>query len=263
MIGVLWRATLLSVVSALALAQDEDSVTADMQPPSDAEPLPWSVQLAAEAGIGMRDIRLPRDNVSYQIGTGVYPVLGLAFALEHRSSERVSVGLVARYQSSFGLVLDEQLTGGASHARKTRSHQFEVGIAPRVHWDESGWAISGMVGYGVSELDPENHLVTPSYHLGGPQARVSVRVPLGTPRIGLSLGGDGQITLQVGDELQARGVSAHGFGAGAHAALDLRLSERWWIAASYRELHFWLATQQQASFTDAARIISAQLRGTL
>jgi hypothetical protein len=99
--------------------------------------------------------------------------------------------------------------------------------------------------------------------LAGPHARVVVRVPLGSERVCLSVGGEGQLTLQVGEELRARGVSAHGFGAGLTAAVELSLSERWSIAASYRELHFWLGTQQRESFSDAARVISAQLRGTL
>lgn len=241
----------LSASSRLALAQDV------------VEPLPWSVQLAAELGVGMREIRLPRDNVTYEIATGVYPALGVAFALDHHHSQRVSVGLVTRYQSSLGLVLDEQLTGGTPHGRKTRSHQFEVGIAPSLHWEESGWALSAMVGYSISELDPENHLVTPSYHLGGPHARISVRVPLGSQHICLNAGGEAQLTLQVGDELRMRGVSAQGFGAGVNAALEARLGGHWWIAATYRELRYGLGTQQGPSFTDAARIITAQLRGTL
>lgn len=253
MTGALCRALLLCVAvgawSRLAAAQE-------------AEPLPWSVQLAAEAGIGMREIRLPRDNVIYEINTGVYPALGVAFALDHYISQRVSVGLAARYQSSLGLVLDEQLTGGAAHGRKTRSHHFEVGVAPSWHW-ESGWALLGLLGYSIAELDPENHLVTPSYHLGGPHARIGVRVPLGGQRIGLNVGGDGQLTLQVGDELRIRGVSARGFGVGVNVALEARLGGHWWIAVTYRELRYGLGMQQGPSFTDAGRFITAQLRGAL
>lgn len=254
MMGAFFRVALLSVavsaLSQLALAQD-------------ADPLPWSVQLAAEVGVGMRDIRLPRDNVIYEISTGVYPALGVGFGLSHHSSERFSVGLMARYQSSLGLVLDEQLTGGTPHRRNTRSHLFEVGVAPSLHWKESGWALSGMIGFSVSELDPLNHLATPSYHLGGPHARIAVRIPLGSERFGLNVGGEGQLTLLVGDELRMRGVSAQGFGAGVNAALEARLGAHWGIAVTYRELRYGLGTQQGPGFTDAARFITAQLRGTL
>jgi hypothetical protein len=222
----------------------------------------WSLQLAAEAGFGMREVDLPRDGVTYRIRTGAHPALGVAFQLDYRAAQRLRVGLCARYQSSIGLVLDEQLTGGTLHARKTRSHHFEVGIAPSLHWD-AGWAILGMLGYSIVELDPENHLVTPSYHLGGPHARVAVRIPIGSEGVRLTLGPEGQLTLQTGDELTARGVSARGLGAGASASLDIRLGERWWIAASYRELRFWSSTDQGRSFTDGVRLVTAQLGGHL
>jgi hypothetical protein len=263
----------LSLLSKLALAQELDEEEQELEEPAqpeETEETPqeaaqpsWALQLTAEAGIGMRDVSLPREGVVYQIGTGVHPALGLAFALDHHSSERVSVGLAARYQSSLGLVLNEQLTGGAPHARNTRSHYFEVGITPSVHWDASGWAITGMLGYSVSELDPLNHLVTPSYHLAGPHAGARVRVPLGSARVGLRVGGDGQLTLQVGDELRARGVLGSGFAAGMNATLEAQLGEHWWIAVSYREQRYWLGTQQTESFTDATRFVTAQLRGVL
>lgn len=284
-----WLCTALVVVltPSAALAQDADELTAsdEASEVEGAEPQPsaeavdadapaqdagdpevsssdWSLQLAAEAGFAMRDVSLPRDGVTYQIRSGAYPALGVAFQLDYRAAERLHFGLWARYQSSLGLVLDEQLTGGTRHPRDTRSHHFEVGIAPSWQW-ESGWAILGLLGYGIVELDPLNHLVTPSYHLGGPHARIAVRIPLGTPRVRLTVGPEGQITLQTGDELTARGVSAQGLGAGASAALDVRLSERFWIAATYREQRFWSSTRQGPSFTDSLRVVTAQLGGQL
>jgi hypothetical protein len=275
MTGWLWRSMVLctawTVLSAIVQAQDADAPTTEVDEASAEEltdaradsPADWSVQLAAEAGVALRNVDLPRDGVTYQIRSGVHPALGVAFRLDYHSSRRFSIGMAARYQSSIGLVLDEQLAGAELHPRKTRSHLFEVGITPSLHWDDSGWAITGMLGYSIAELDPENHLVTPSYHLGGPHARIAVRLPLGTQRVRVSLGPEGQLTLQIGDELLARGVAARGLGAGVNAAFEVSLSERFWIAATYRELHFWLDTQQGSSFTDGLRVVTAQLGGTL
>lgn len=248
-----------------ALAQDASEVEPPETPaaPAVVEAPTWSLQLAAEAGLAMRDVELPRDGVLYQIRSGAYPALGVAFQLEHRASPLFSIGVSARYQSSIGLVMDEQLAGGTTHPRDTRSHHFEVGITPSLRWDTTGWAVLGMFGYGIAELDPLNHLVTPSYHLGGPHARVSLQIPLGNPRVHLTLGPEGQITLQTGDELTARGVSASGLGAGANAALDLRFGERWWIALTYRELRFWASSTQGPGFTDNMRALTAQLGGQL
>jgi hypothetical protein len=245
------RALLLSVALSAwhvaALAQDDMS---------------WSLQLSAEAGVAMRSVELPRDGLMYQIRSGAHPALGVAFQLEHDVTPALSLGLSARYQSSFGLVLDEQLTDGTSHPRDTRSHHFEVGVTPAVRWG-AGWAVLGMLGYAIVELDPLNHLVTPSYHLGGPHARVALRIPLGSARVRLTLGPEGQLTLQTGAELTARGVSASGLGAGAQAALDVRLHEHWSVAVTYRELRFWASSTQGPSFTDSLRVVTAQLGGRL
>jgi hypothetical protein len=248
MIGALCRTFLLLLALSSQLVHAQDA---------------WSLQLSAEAGFGTRDIDLPRDSVTYQIRSGIYPVLGVGFQLDHHATRCFSIGLSARYQSSIGLVLHEQLTGGTLHPRNTRSHVFEAGIAPTLHWDESGWAITGLLGYSIIELDPENHLVTPSYHLGGAHARISVKIPLGSKRVRLIVGPEGQLPLQIGDELRARGVSARGLGAGANAALEVTLNDHWLVAATYRELHFWFATQQRESFSDGMRVVTAQLRGTL
>lgn len=260
MIVLFFRLCVLSVLSVgLAML----SAPAQARDVADEDSPAWSLQLAAQAGVGMRNVDIPRDGVIYQVRSGAYAVLGVGFQLDYHSSQSFSVGLAARYDSSIGLVLSDQLTGGTVHPRKTRSHHFDVGIAPTWYLGADGWAIQTALGYSVSELDPENHLETPSYHLGGPHARVALRIPLGSERLRLTLGPEGQLTLQVGQELVARGISASGWGAGARAELELALSERWAVALSYRELHYWLHSQQSESFTDGLRFVTAQLRGTL
>jgi opacity protein-like surface antigen len=255
--------TLCIALSALAAGVQAQDASQDVAQATPTERSAWLLQLSAEAGIGTRDVDIPRDGVLYQVHTGVYPALGVGFELDYRSSQRFSLGLVARYLSSIGLVLDEQLTGGTVHSRKTRSHRFEVAIAPSLYIGTAGWAIRGALGYSVSELDPENHLLTPSYHLGGPFARIAVQLPLGSERLRLILGPEGQLSLQIGDELLALGVSHPGMGAGASAALELSATEHWTVALSYRELHFWLSSASGPSFTDAQRFVAAQLRGSL
>lgn len=261
-----WRSSVLCLtfLAAASYARAQDSAAEDEASPLPAaEAVPWSLQLSAEAGVGTRNVDLPRDGVIYQVRSGVYPALGVGFQLDYHGGEPFSIGLVARYQTSIGLMLNEQLTDFTTHARKTRSHVFEVGIAPTFRIGSAGWAIGGALGYSVTELDPQNHLETPSYHLGGLHGRLALQAPLGTEQVRLVVSGEGQATLQVGDELTARGVSARGWGAGGGAAFELGLSERWTVAISYRELHYWLGSQQGASFVDALRFVTAQLRGRL
>lgn len=240
----------------------EDAASSDASTSAD-ELATWTMQLMAETGIGMREVELPRDGLLFQVSTGVFPALGLGFTIDHHPSKRFSIGLSARYQSSIGLVLTEQLTDGTKHPRNTRSHHFEIGLAPMLRLGDTGWAIYGALGYALSELDPENHLVTPSYHLGGPFARVGLQLPLGAQSVRLRLESDGQLVMQMGDELLALGAETRGLGVGASAALDVSLGGRWTVAATFRELRYWLGTRQGPSFTDSARFVTVQLRGLL
>jgi len=253
----------MALLAARGLAQDELPDDDGREEEVDDVPAAWTMALLGEAGIGMRDVELPRDGLLSRVNTGIFPALGLGVALDFHASKRASLGLVARYQTSIGLVLTEQLTDGTQHERKTRSHHFEVGLAPTLRFGDGGWALYGALGYAVSELDPENHLVTPSYHLAGPYLRVGLQLPLGSERLRLRLGPDGQLVVQVGDELLALHTDARGLGAGASASLEFSLGERWTLAVSFREQRFWLGTQQAQRFTDAARFVTAQLRGML
>ena len=121
----------------------------------------WTMQLSAEAGVGLRNIDLPRDGVVYQVRTGAYPALGTGFRLDYHGSPSFRLGLVARYQSSIGLSLQEQLTDGTQHARKTRSHHVDVAIGPEWQASESGWGFGAALGYQLWELDPRRDLGLP------------------------------------------------------------------------------------------------------
>lgn len=246
-----------------AAADETDEADASQDTDAEEEADSWTMQLSGEAGFGMRELTLPRDGLLFNVDTGVFPALGVGFQLDYHASRSVSVGLVARYQSSIGLVLSEQLSDGTQHDRKTRSHRVEVGLAPTLRLGQGGWAIAGALGYALSELDPENHLVTPSYHLAGPYLRATLQLPLGSERVRLRLGPEGHYVVQIGDELLALGVDTSGWGAGVSAALEVSFAERWTLAASYRELRFWLGGMQGARFSDASRFVTLQLQGAL
>lgn len=265
-----WAISLTGALCAMlctrASAQDEptgDETPAE-QTPSAAPRAPWLLGLYAGLGIGSREHDLPQDGVVYQVRSGFFPALELGFELSHDLSEDLTLGLIARYQSSLGLDLVEKLTDGSEHSRATRSHQVELGFAPTLRLDAQGrWALAAAVGFHVSELDPEAHLVTPSYFMAGPFLRVELQLPLASDRVRLRIGPEAQWIAQVGQELLDRGVSAGGLGAGGTATLELVVARHWTVAASYRELRTWLDSSQGRSFEDVSRFVTARLSGTM
>lgn len=259
-------AALCAVLCTRAAAQVEPSSDEppQEQAPSAASRAPWSLELSAGLGAGSRELDLPRDGVVYQVRSGLFPAVELGFALSHDLSQDLTLGLLARYQSSLGLRLVEQLTDGSEHSRATRSHRLELGVAPTLRLDAQGrWALSAAVGFHVSELDPEAHLITPSYFMAGPFLRVELQLPLASDRLRLRIGPEAQWIAQIGQELLDRDVSAGGLGAGGTATLELVVARHWTVAVSYRELRSWLSSSQRGSFEDVSRFMTARLSGTL
>ena len=280
-----WLCMLLALGTALPLrtaAQEEQDgssseVSADEQAPLEpnAEPgantapaavgrATWSLRLSAGVGVGSRALDLPMDGRIYQIRSGLTPAVDLGFELDHAVSQDVSVGLLIRYQSSVGLRIVEHLTDGTEHPRATRSQQLQLAIAPIWRLDSRArWALGAAIGYGISELRPESHLVTPAYFLGGPYARFELQLPLIGERVRLRAGPEMQWIAQAGQELLDRDVRPHGLAVGGEAALEVVLGRRWTVAATYRELRAWLDSAQGGTFRDVTRFITARLSGVL
>lgn len=229
-----------------------------------AEALPWSLELAAGAGIGMRDLDLPSDGVMYETRTGVFPAADLGFELDHTLGADFRIGLHVRYQTSIGLRITEMLSDGTQHVQDARSNRVELAIAPAVSFDDAKqWTLVTSLGWGFSELRPESHVFTPAYVLSGPYLRVELSLPLGTERLHLRLGPEAQWIVQVGGELRERGMASSGLGAGGSAAIQLMIASGWIVDATYRELHSWLDSPQTQSLHDASRFVTVRLTGSL
>lgn len=228
------------------------------------EPPSWSLRLSGGFGFGTRDFDVPRDGVIYEHRTGIFPAADLGFELDYAASDHFGVGLHLRFQSSVGLRIAEQHTDGSARAQDLRSQRLELAIAPTFRFDARGrWALFTSIGYGISDLRPEVHLETPGYYLAGPYLRAELQIPLAGDRVRLRLGPETHWIAQVGQELEHRGVAESGFGAGGAAAVEVMLSRRWIVDASYRELRIWVNSSDVGSFEDIARFVTARLTGTL
>jgi hypothetical protein len=258
------RAAAQPEAPATEVTGSESESSHDNGTSSALEPATWSLRLSAGGGIGSREFAWPMDGSINQARTGVFPAVDLGFDLDHVVSKAIQVGLLVRYQSSIGLVLVEHLTNGDEQARDARSHRLELGIVPTVRFDaRRRWALSGAIGYGISDFRPQGHLVTPAYFLAGPYLRVELQLPLGSDRVRLRVGPEAQWIVQIGQELVQRSVATGGWGVGGAAALEVVLSQRWILAATYRELRSWLDSPPSGTFEDVTRFVTGRLTGAL
>jgi hypothetical protein len=226
---------------------------------------PWSLRLSADLGAGGRDIDLPTDGVVNRIEGGLFPAAGAGFELDHAASPAVSLGLLARYQSSVGLGIVEHHTDGSRHAQDARSHRLELAFAPTFYFDAAQtWALAAWAGAAFNNFRPEaHHLVTPAYTLAGPHLRAALQVAPWDGRLRLVLGPEVQWIAYVGQDLIDRGVAETGFGIGGEAAIELKLGSRFRVGAAYREMRAWLDSSQVQRFVDVSRFVTARLTGTL
>jgi hypothetical protein len=126
------------------------------------------------------------------------------------------------------------------------------------------WYIAPALGYGVRSLRAEIHqLLTPSYSLGGPLGRVTLRVPFGDD-VGLRIGPEVQ-WLSVGAALRELNVESSGIGLGGDAALEIAIAKRLSLEFTFREAHAILSSSERkgASASDAERFITARLVGEI
>jgi hypothetical protein len=253
---------LVMACSARASAQSDGEPAHEVEPPA---PRGWSLRLGGELGVGSRDLDLPVDGIVQQTRTGLFPALGVSFALDHAASDDATLGLLVRYQTSIAHEIVERHTDGSEHPTDVRAHRLELGLVPSVRFDDAGsWALAGSAGYSFCNFRPgAHHLITPAYSLGGPHLRVELRLAPWGELLRLRVGPQVQWIVHVGSDLRARGVAERGLGLGGEAALEFGLGGRWTLHAAYVELRSWADSSQTQSFADVARFLTAGLSGAL
>jgi hypothetical protein len=114
------------------------------------------------------------------------------------------------------------------------------------------------LGYAFRNLRTDVELSAYPYTLGGPHARVALRIPLAGGDVVAMLGPDVTWIVQVSEGLQAAGLSASGFAFGGEAQLAVQLGERIALRALYREAHAFVASgESPRSFRDVQRFVTA------
>lgn len=216
--------------------------------PSDA-----GLRLRAFGGVGLgtRSVEWPAAGETVGVDSGAFVAveLGAAFALA--LDDGLALGPELIYQTSLDHEIDEAHVAGAGESLGLRAHRFSAVLELAIG-DDDGVSVAPGLGYGVRALHPEvHHLLTPSYSLTGPLARVALRIAFGSS-VALRLVPEIQL-VQVGDALEERGVSGSGLAFGGDAALELVLSRGLSLALSYREAHAVMSSTEGDGASDVER----------
>jgi hypothetical protein len=210
-------------------------------------------------GLGSRELQWPRDGEIQDVDTGMFAAFELAARFAVPLSESVELGTALSYQSSISQTIEETHLAAATESVGIRSHHFG---ALRVLGVQAGeaLAISPSLGYGTRSLRPAVHnLLTPSYSLAGPIARVELSLTFGDT-VTLALAPELQWIL-VGDELEEEGIDESGVSVGGEALFEVALSRALAIGLTFRQAHA-LLSASSGSATDMERFITTRLRWT-
>ena len=250
-------------------ATNEDAVQATAATPGPEAPESDEAALLAQpfagVGVGSRAVEWATPGDPATVETGMFAAVEIGLRVALAPSQSFSIGPQFTYQTTLNHEVTEKHVDGEPTTLGIRSHRFEGVLAATIRFGSShDWYIAPALGYGVRSLRAEiHHLLTPSYSLGGPLGRVTLRVPFGDD-VGLRIGPEVQ-WLSVGAALQELNVESSGIGLGLDAAIEIAIAKRLSLEFTFREAHAILSSseRQGASASDAERFITARLVGEI
>jgi hypothetical protein len=219
------------------------------------------VQLFAGLGVGTRDVEWPKDGEQRVVETGAFAAFEVAADLALPLSGTVALGSRLEYQSSLAHAITESHTSAPDETWDVRAHRFAALLVAAFKFGaDRTFSLAPGIGYGARNLRPEvHHLLTPSYSLTGPLARLSVRIAFGDT-VALRLAPEAQWLL-VGEALRDEGVEATGVALGGEAALALDLSRAFAVELTFRQANA-LLSAREGDASDVERFVTARLGWT-
>jgi hypothetical protein len=213
----------------------------------------------AGIGLGTRNLDWPSSGETRAVQTGAFVAVEVGAAFAFALSEALALGPQLAYQTSLAHEIEETHIAGEAQRMDLRAHRFEALLALTIGFGESRrFRIAPALGYGVRALHPEvHHLLTPSYSLTGPVARVTVRIPFGDS-LALRLAPEVQI-VAVGDALEELGVEGSGIAFGGDAALELALFAHFATELAFRQAHAVMHSSLGGDSTDIERFATLRV----
>ena len=281
-----------------AAAQDEDALEldepesapaaepqpeADAPPPKPAEqaddseappkpekaPADTGARVLARAsvggGLGTRSFRRPVAGGAQELETTLFPAIDFGISVRVWPEDSFSLDVLIRYQTSLGLVLDEDVLFALPNEVAVRSDHAELSVAPGFRFGGTPTSPRLLIPVGVSFRSfwpAEHHLQTPRYVLIGPHVRLELELMFG--RIArLSLGPELQVYGIAGTDLTDYGVHSPGLAYGGQVSLEFRLTTNFLIEISYRQSNATSSSDQGPSFQDVERFATVRFAGEM
>jgi hypothetical protein len=247
-------------MAAPEMSAPEAGAPAASEAPPSEEGRPVAVSLGVGIGAGMHQAAFPTDVGNHTLPLATFPALDLMLQVDGVShAGNVTPGLRVSYRTSIGYTLRETPPAGVEVSSPARTHEFEIDAVANLNFGDSRTALSLpiAVGWALDNSRTDVELTWPRYTLGGPRARVSLRIPISDGDVVLTLGPDVGGIVQVSGSLQRAGISATGMAFGGEAQLAVKVSERFALRALFREAHTVLSSARVAAkFSDVQRFMT-------
>jgi hypothetical protein len=217
-------------------------------------------------GLGTRTIRRPVPGGVQRVGTLFFPAADVGIAVRVFPREAFTLDILARYQTSLGLVVKEPVLFALDNEVDVRSEHAEISVAPgwRLGEAENSARVTIPIGVAFRNFWPaDHHLQTPRYTLIGPHARIELQAMLGSS-VRFRAGPEAQLFGIIGSDLTDQGgVSSPSFAIGAEAALEFRLSTTFLLEVEYRQSNAAASSKVSHSFLDIERFATLRLAGEM
>ncbi|HET6336062.1 MAG TPA: hypothetical protein VFG30_22705 [Polyangiales bacterium] len=217
-------------------------------------------------GLGTRTIRRPVPGGVQRVGTLFFPAADVGIAVRVFPREAFTLDILARYQTSLGLVVKEPVLFALDNEVDVRSEHAEISVAPgwRLGEAETSARVTFPIGVAFRNFWPaDHHLQTPRYTLIGPHARIELQAMLGSS-VRFRAGPEAQLYGIIGSDLTDQGgVSSPSFAIGAEASLEFRLNTTFLLEFEYRQSNATASSKVSDSFLDVERFATVRLAGEM
>ena len=219
----------------------------------------------AGAGIGTRAFQRPSAVGGQVLDDQLFPAVEVGLEMRAWPDEAFSLYFLLHYQTSLGLVVEEQPLFALPNRVDVRSDRTELSCAPVVRLGSSALAprLAFPIGVALRTFWPVLHnLMTPRYTLWGPQLRIELHVPI-TSALSIRLGPEAQWVAHYSSTLTDSGVESMGVALGVVASVRLALASIFALEISYRQSTAMASVAYGPAFRDIERYLSARLIGTM
>jgi hypothetical protein len=216
-------------------------------------------------GFGTRELRRPIQGGVQRVEPLYFAAADVGVSVRIWPEDAFSLEFLIRYQTSLGLVLEERPLFALVNRVAVRSEHAELSVAPGFKLSDSprGARLAFPIGASLRNFWPVEHqLLTPRYTLAGPHVRIELELPIGDA-VRVRIGPEAQLFFAIGSDLVDFGVSSAGVALGGEAGVQFLISDHFRIELELRQSSALASSDNEPSFLDTERFVTARLAGEM